>query len=70
MTGVQTCALPILRPFLLTEEEVKNAPEGFKTKKAVGKGLENYAKASSGAEENSHTVDIVSLATSDMHMGW
>lgn len=37
------CPHAVIRPFLLTEEEVKNAPEGFKTKKAVGKGLENYS---------------------------
>ena len=36
------CPHAAIRPFLLTEEEVKNAPEEFKTKKAIGKGLENY----------------------------
>ncbi|WP_099187899.1 pyruvate:ferredoxin (flavodoxin) oxidoreductase [Tepidibacter mesophilus] len=34
------CPHAAIRPVLLTEEEVNNAPEGFKTKKAVGKGLE------------------------------
>ncbi len=37
------CPHATIRPFLLTEEEVKNAPEGFVTKKAVGKGLEGLA---------------------------
>ncbi|WP_058484898.1 pyruvate:ferredoxin (flavodoxin) oxidoreductase [Defluviitalea phaphyphila] len=36
------CPHAAIRPFLLTEEEANNAPEGFKTKKAIGKGLENY----------------------------
>ena len=36
------CPHAVIRPFLLTEEEVANAPEGFETKKAVGKGLEGY----------------------------
>ncbi|MDR3239798.1 MAG: pyruvate:ferredoxin (flavodoxin) oxidoreductase [Clostridiales bacterium] len=36
------CPHATIRPFLLTEDELKNAPEGFKAKKAVGKGLENY----------------------------
>lgn len=34
------CPHAVIRPFLLNEEEVKNAPEGFVSKKAVGKGLE------------------------------
>ena len=34
------CPHATIRPFLLNEEEVKNAPEGFVTKKAIGKGLE------------------------------
>ncbi|MBE3579125.1 MAG: pyruvate:ferredoxin (flavodoxin) oxidoreductase [Caldanaerobacter subterraneus] len=34
------CPHAAIRPFLLTEEEVKNAPEGFKVKKAIGKGFE------------------------------
>lgn len=37
------CPHAVIRPFLLTEEEAKNAPEGFKTKKALGKGLEEYS---------------------------
>ncbi|MBN2897993.1 MAG: pyruvate:ferredoxin (flavodoxin) oxidoreductase [Clostridia bacterium] len=38
------CPHAAIRPFLLTDEEVKNAPEGFVTKPATGKGLEglNY----------------------------
>ena len=35
------CPHAAIRPFLLNEDEVKNAPEGFATKKAIGKGLEN-----------------------------
>ena len=35
------CPHASIRPFLLTEEEAKNAPESFETKKATGKGLEN-----------------------------
>lgn len=34
------CPHAAIRPFLLNEEEKKNAPEGFETKKAIGKGLE------------------------------
>ncbi|WP_213996030.1 pyruvate:ferredoxin (flavodoxin) oxidoreductase [Tepidanaerobacter syntrophicus] len=34
------CPHAVIRPFLLNEEEVKNAPEGFVSKKAIGKGLE------------------------------
>ena len=34
------CPHAAIRPFLLTEEEAANAPQGFETKKAVGKGLE------------------------------
>lgn len=34
------CPHAVIRPFLLNEEEVKNAPEGFKTKKAIGKQFE------------------------------
>ncbi len=34
------CPHAAIRPVLLTEEEAANAPEGFATKKAVGKGLE------------------------------
>ncbi len=35
------CPHAVIRPFLVTEEEKKNAPEGFNTKKAIGKGFEN-----------------------------
>ncbi|WP_053955165.1 pyruvate:ferredoxin (flavodoxin) oxidoreductase [Inediibacterium massiliense] len=35
------CPHAVIRPFLLNEEEMKNKPETFETKKAVGKGLEN-----------------------------
>lgn len=35
------CPHAAIRPFLANEEETKNAPEGFKLKKAVGKGFEN-----------------------------
>lgn len=34
------CPHAVIRPFLLDENELKNAPETFETKKAVGKGLE------------------------------
>jgi len=37
------CPHAVIRPFLLTEEEQANMPEGTKTLKAVGKGLENLA---------------------------
>lgn len=38
------CPHAAIRPFLLTDEELANAPQGFATKKAMGKGLEglNY----------------------------
>jgi pyruvate-ferredoxin/flavodoxin oxidoreductase len=36
------CPHATVRPFLLNEEEKNNAPETFYTKKAMGKGLENY----------------------------
>ena len=36
------CPHATIRPVLLTEEEQAKAPEGFKTKKAIGKGLESY----------------------------
>jgi len=36
------CPHAAIRPFLMNEEEVKNAPEGTATLKATGKGLENY----------------------------
>ncbi|MGL5714938.1 MAG: pyruvate:ferredoxin (flavodoxin) oxidoreductase, partial [Paraclostridium sp.] len=34
------CPHACIRPFLLNEEEVSNAPQSFGTKKAIGKGLE------------------------------
>ncbi|CDZ74977.1 Pyruvate dehydrogenase (NADP(+)) [Peptoniphilus sp. ING2-D1G] len=34
------CPHAVIRPFLLDEEEKKNAPESFETKKAIGKGTE------------------------------
>ena len=36
------CPHAAIRPFLVTEEEKAAAPEGMVTKKAVGKGFENY----------------------------
>ncbi|HHW47691.1 MAG TPA: pyruvate:ferredoxin (flavodoxin) oxidoreductase [Clostridiaceae bacterium] len=36
------CPHAAIRPFLLSEEEVKNAPAAFTSKKAIGKGLEKY----------------------------
>lgn len=36
------CPHACIRPFLLDEEEIKKAPKGFKTKKAVGRGLQEY----------------------------
>ena len=36
------CPHAVIRPFLLNEEDVKNAPESFTSKKAIGKGLEGY----------------------------
>ena len=35
------CPHATIRPFLLTEEEIKNAPMEFKTIQAMGKGVEN-----------------------------
>jgi pyruvate-ferredoxin/flavodoxin oxidoreductase len=35
------CPHATIRPFLLDEEEMKNKPETFETKKALGKGMEN-----------------------------
>ena len=32
--------MQVIRPFLLNEEELQNAPEAFETKKAVGKGFD------------------------------
>ncbi len=34
------CPHAAIRPFLVDENEVKNAPEGFESKKAMGKGFE------------------------------
>ena len=36
------CPHAVIRPYLLTAEEKANSPESFKTKKAIGKGLEDY----------------------------
>ena len=36
------CPHASIRPYLLTEEEMANAPDGFNGKPAVGKGFENY----------------------------
>ena len=36
------CPHAVIRPFLINEEEAKNAPEGFNSKKAIGKGFEDY----------------------------
>lgn len=36
------CPHAAIRPFLLNKEEADNAPETFASKKAIGKGLENY----------------------------
>ncbi len=35
------CPHATIRPFLLDEKELSDAPDAFKTKKAVGRGLEN-----------------------------
>lgn len=37
------CPHAAIRPILLDKEELAQAPEGFETKKAVGKGLSDYA---------------------------
>ncbi len=37
------CPHSAIRPVLLNEEEMQNAPAGFVTKKAIGKGLEGLA---------------------------
>ena len=34
------CPHGVIRPFLLNEDEVKNAPEGFASKKAMGRGFD------------------------------
>ncbi|SHG93132.1 pyruvate-ferredoxin/flavodoxin oxidoreductase [Anaerosphaera aminiphila DSM 21120] len=36
------CPHAAIRPFLLDEEEVNNAPDSFKTKKGIGKGADKY----------------------------
>jgi pyruvate-ferredoxin/flavodoxin oxidoreductase len=36
------CPHATIRPFLINEEEMKNLPEGTKTLKAIGKGLEGH----------------------------
>lgn len=36
------CPHAVIRPFLVDKDEKANAPEGFETKKANGKGLEDY----------------------------
>jgi pyruvate-ferredoxin/flavodoxin oxidoreductase len=36
------CPHAVIRPFLLTQEEVDNAPEGMETIKAIGPGMEDY----------------------------
>ncbi|KYC44467.1 MAG: hydrogenase subunit EhaP [Candidatus Methanofastidiosum methylothiophilum] len=36
------CPHAVIRPFLADENEVKNAPDGTRFIKAIGKGLENY----------------------------
>ena len=36
------CPHATIRPALLSEEEKKNAPSGFDTKQAIGKGFESY----------------------------
>ncbi|MBP2072027.1 pyruvate:ferredoxin (flavodoxin) oxidoreductase [Thermoanaerobacterium butyriciformans] len=36
------CPHAVIRPFLLNDEEVRNAPSTFETKKAVGRGLEAF----------------------------
>ena len=34
------CPHAVIRPFLTNDEELKNAPKTYETKKAIGKGLE------------------------------
>ncbi len=36
------CPHAAIRPYLISEEDMKNAPEAFKTKPATGKGFEGY----------------------------
>jgi len=40
---VYVCPHAVVRPYLLTEEELKNAPEGTRTLEPIGKGLEGLA---------------------------
>lgn len=35
------CPHATIRPFLVNKDEMEKAPEGFKSKKAIGKGMEN-----------------------------
>ena len=42
---VLACPHATIRPFLVSQEELKNAPDSFESKKAVGKGLEDYEYA-------------------------
>ena len=37
------CPHAAIRPVVLTEEELKKAPQGFNAKKAIGKGFENFS---------------------------
>ena len=37
------CPHAAIRPVLVTDEELKNAPEGFEVKKAVGKGMDGLS---------------------------
>ena len=52
------CPHAAIRPFLLDEEEVKNAPEGFESKKAIGKGMED---STSGSRYPFSTVQAAKL---------
>ncbi|MEM0493358.1 MAG: pyruvate:ferredoxin (flavodoxin) oxidoreductase [Candidatus Thermoplasmatota archaeon] len=36
------CPHAAIRPLLVTSDQLRNAPDGFTTKKAIGKGLEGY----------------------------
>ncbi len=40
---VMVCPHAAIRPVLVTEEELKNAPEGFETKKATGKDMDGLS---------------------------
>ncbi|MGI6778220.1 MAG: pyruvate:ferredoxin (flavodoxin) oxidoreductase [Acetivibrionales bacterium] len=37
------CPHAAIRPFILNKEEAEKAPEGMKSKKAIGKGMEEYS---------------------------